>query len=98
MLIRSSFVVKRSNSSGTTEISVCGVVDGKNSFGGFSGGQRFASLSYHHAQLKTFDTQSVEIEDPVQKSAAERLGRLSAFEQVYWNSRCVDETHPPLKP
>lgn len=98
MIIRSSFVIQRQGSTGATEISICGIVDGKNSYGGYSGGQRFASLSYHDPELKTFDTQSVEIEDSAQKATAERLGILSTFEKVYWNSRCVDATHPPLSP
>lgn len=98
MVVRSSFVVQRQSETGSVEISVCGVVDGKNSFGGYTGGQRFASLSYHHPQLETFDTRSVELEDAAQKAQAEQLGRLSAFETVYWNSRCVDGTHPTLEP
>ena len=98
MVVRSSFVVQRATETGGVEISVCGIVDGRNSFGGYSGGQRFASLSYHHPELETFDTRSVEIEDPAQKAQAEELGRLSAFESVYWNSRCVDSANPPLQP
>lgn len=98
MVVRSSFVVQRATKTGGVEISVCGIVDGHNSFGGYSGGQRFASLSYHYPELQTFHTPSVEIEDPAQKAQAEKLGRLSAFEKVYWNSRCVDSANLPLQP
>lgn len=96
MVIRSSYVVTRQKGPTTTEISICGIVDGKNSFGGYTGGQRFASRSVHDSQYKTFDTYSVEVEDPQQKSKSDSLGLLSAFERVYWNELCVDEAHPPL--
>jgi hypothetical protein len=98
MVIRSSFVVQRTTAHGYIEISVCGIVDGRNSFGAYTGGQRFASLSTHSSSLKTFDTRSVEIEDVEQKRVAASLGMLSAFEKVYCNSRCVDGLHPELVP
>ena len=96
MIIRSFYIVERKKSASTTEISVCGIVDGKNSFGAYTGGQRFSSLSIHDSELKAFSTYSVEMENPEQKIASRQLGRLSPFEQVYWNQRCVDSAHPPL--
>lgn len=98
MVVRSSYVVQRAKDSDSVEISVCGVVDGKNSFGGYTGGVRFASRSVHSKKFSTFDTYTVEMEDPAAKAQAERVKMLSAFEVVYWNAYCVDDSHPPLLP
>jgi hypothetical protein len=93
MVIRSSFVVKR-KMEGRTEISVCGTVDGKNNFGGYTGGMRFASRSV--STKNTFDTYTVKIEDPRDLAQARNLNILSTFEKIYWNEFCVDERHPAL--
>jgi hypothetical protein len=96
MVIRSSYIVQRTTETGSTEIYVCGVVDGKNSFGGFTGGSRFASRSVSNKSLGTFDTYLVEVEDEAMKSKARAVKKLSPFESVYWNNYCVDSTHPSL--
>ncbi len=96
MVIRSSFVIQRTNEKNDTEIFICGIVDGKNSFGGYAGGTPFASRSVSSKALGTFDTYSVEMEDWKSKETAKQVKRLSPFESVYWNDYCVDSTHPPL--
>lgn len=93
MVIRSSFVVER-KMEGKTEISVCGIVDGKNNFGGYTGGMRFASRSV--STDDTFDTYTVKIEDPSDLADARNRNILSIFEDIYWNKYCVDESHPAL--
>lgn len=98
MVIRESFFVHKINESGDEEISMCGIVDGKNSFGGYTGGTRFASKSVSYKTLGAFNTDFVEIEDVSKKAVASRVKRLSSFEAVYWNGHCVDATHPPLTP
>ena len=95
MVIRSSYVVKRVVGA-RTEISICGIVDGRNSFGGYAGGMKFASMSVSNKELGTFDTHTVELENPADTVDARSVRRLSGFEDVYWNQFCVDASHPAL--
>jgi len=96
MIIRSSYVVQKIDEKGDQLIYVCGIVDGKNGFGGYSGGTRFASWSFHSKSLGSFDTISVQMEDPERQRSAEEIGWLSAFDKVYWNEWCVDANHPAI--
>lgn len=98
MAIRSSYFVIRDKGDDSTEINMCGVVDGKNSFGGYTGGTRFASRSVSSKRFNTFDTYSVQLEDPTVRTQASRVKMLSPFAKVYWNEWCVDATHPALTP
>ena len=93
MIIRSSYVVKKIDEKGDELIYVCGIVDGKNGFGGYAGGTRFASWSFHSKSLDSFDTISVQMEDPEYQRTAEKVGLLSGFDKVYWNEWCVDANH-----
>lgn len=93
LVIRSSYVVEMPEGDGST-IGVCGIVDGKNSFGGFTGGSRFVSSSSRTPN--TFDTNVVVMEDISQTETAHSVGMLSGFESVYWNAYCVDPSHPAL--
>lgn len=98
MVIRSSYFVQKMDKDNYTVISMCGIVDAKNSFGGFSGGTRFVSESL--ATKNTFDTYIVQLDDigTQQKREAAAVHRLTGFEKVYWNGSCVDNAHPPLVP
>ena len=96
MVIRSSYVVQKADEKGNESIYVCGIVDGKNSFGGYAGGTRFASWSSHSKSLGTFDTISVQMENPEHQRAAQEVGWLSGFDKVYWNEWCVDANHPAV--
>jgi hypothetical protein len=96
MVIRSSYVVQKTDAKGNQLIYICGIVDGKNSFGGYAGGTRFASKSEYSKALDTFDTWSVQIEDPEQERSAKDVGMLSGFDSVYWNDWCVDASHPAI--
>lgn len=98
MVIRSSYFVQKVNKDNDTEISMCGIVDGKNGFGGFSGGTRFVSKSLR--TKNTFDTHVVKIDStaPQRKREAAQVHMLTGFEEVYWNGYCVDDAHPPLVP
>ena len=67
----------------TRHVAVCGTVDGKNSFGAYSGGSRFVVLkSFGLGQFKTEGTVFAEIEDVSSTSSAK------AFAQVYWSKYC----------
>lgn len=94
-VIRSYYVVEKPSDSGGTDIYICGIVDGRNGFGAYTGGTRFVSWSssFHD----TFSTISTNIEDDEQRDQAHNLHMLSAFETVYWNGSCVDSTHPAIE-
>lgn len=96
MVIRSSYVVQKTDAKGNQLIYICGIVDGKNGFGGYAGGIRFASKSEYSKSLDTFDTWSVQMENPEDERTAKEIGEISAFVSVYWNAWCVDTTHPAL--
>jgi hypothetical protein len=96
MVIRSSFVIRKYFDKQNYEISICGIVDSKNSFGGYTGGTPFVSTSSSSESLGTFSTISVEMEDAQLKELANRVKQLSGFEAAYWNAQCVDSAHPPL--
>ena len=96
MVIRSSYVIQKMDDNGNQFISICGIVDGRNGFGGYAGGTRFASKSEYSKSLETFDTLSVQTEDPEQERTAKEVGMLSGFDSVYWNDSCVDATHPAV--
>jgi hypothetical protein len=92
MVIESSYVVQKTDDKGHQLISICGIVDGRNSFGGYSGGTRFASQSTYSKSAETFYTLAVQMEDPKKQRTAKEVGMLSAFDIVYWNDWCVDAT------
>ena len=75
---------------GAKVIHICGVVDGKNSFGAYSGGTRFVSRSV--ATADTFDTYEVDLEDPEDVSLSRAANLPSAFEKVYWAPYCSTKT------
>ena len=86
-VIRSSQTFSRIDpATGNTIIHICGVVDGKNSFGAFSGGTRFVSRSVSSAD--TFDTYEVDLEPPEDVALALRANLPSPFEEVYWTPNC----------
>ncbi|WP_139813995.1 hypothetical protein [Pseudomonas putida] len=95
MVIRSSFVVQRQTELGL-EISICGFVDGRNSFGAYSEPMRFASKSLSNRQFEIFQTSMVKLENLLEAKQSHDVNMLSAFEVVYWNSYCVDAEHPAL--
>lgn len=97
MVIRSSFVVQKTDEKGDRFIYTCGIVDGKNSYGGYIGGTRFASKAMYSKSLDTFfGTRTVQMEDPEQERTAKKVGMLSGFDKVYWNEWCVDAEHPAV--
>ncbi|MBI3712631.1 MAG: hypothetical protein HY253_06685 [Burkholderiales bacterium] len=98
MVVRSSYTLSSTNADGDMEIRICGIVDGKNSFGGYTGGTRFVSKSVRNKRFETFDTNFVKIEDSEETARALKLEMLSGFDKVYWNEYCVDSAHPPTKP
>ena len=96
MKIKSSFIVKKpADKKGDFDISVYDVVDGKNGFGGYTGGIPFVGKSAVFNGETHFI--SINIEDPTDKKNATQLKKLSAFEEIFWNKYCVDATHQKLQ-
>lgn len=87
MVIKSSRTIATTGpGAGVTTIHICGLVDGKNSFGAYAGPVRFVSRSV--ATEDTFDTYSVDVEDPAKTAAARQVEMRSAFEKVMWDPNC----------
>ena len=96
MTIKSSFIIKKpADKNGDFDIAVCGIVDGKNSFGGYTGGTPFVG-KIAVLNGETYFV-SVNIEDQTDKKNATQLKKMSAFEEIFWNEYCVDATHPKLQ-
>lgn len=89
VVIRSSrTIAKVDPESKGTVIHICGLVDGKNSFGAYPGAVRFVSRSVYSKATDTFDTYAVTVENPQETSAARQVDRRSGFEKVYWDPNC----------
>lgn len=87
MVIRSAYPVVRNNPGGSNKhIHICGLVDGKNSFGAYAGAVRF--VSYSIQTPNSFETHSVEVEDPLKTSEAHDELKRSDFERMYWDPNC----------
>lgn len=89
MRIRTHYIVTRARDDNWTDIYICGVVDGKNSFGAYAGGTRFVSHSV--SNRRSFQTISVQMEDEREWQQAHQLGLPSGFETAYWNPWCADD-------
>lgn len=90
--IRSSWtVVKPDPGGGKRNIYICGLVDGKNSYGAYPGAVRFVSHSIDWTDM--FDTKSVTVEDPPDTATAHGVNMRSGFEKVYWDETCQRATN-----
>ena len=90
------YLVRQPSPSDISRVNICGVVDGKNSFGAMTGGSRFVVVAIQGSNL--FDISDLQIEGP-NRSATVDSRRTSSpttvFEKIYWNTHCVDASHPP---
>lgn len=98
MVVRSSYFVQTATPTGDTEISMCGIADGRNSYGGYAGGTRFVSVSLDSKSTNTFDTYIVQMDESsaTERAESKQVKMLTGFEKVYWNGHCVDGAHPAL--
>lgn len=84
------------------DVSVCGYVNGKNAFGAFAGVMRFVVGFREYEKSKSHSVITVKTEETGQQSRDATLDSNntsrpeSVFDKVYWNERCVDETHPAV--
>lgn len=93
-----TFVVRQApDERGMSSVAACGAVDGKNSFGAYSGGGRFVVRGLQGPNL--LDVSIVELENRSERWATvdSRDGEkpTTVFEKIYWNVYCVDSNHPP---
>jgi hypothetical protein len=87
MEIRSSYIVRKPAGNGQEHLYICGIVDGKNSFGGYSGGSRFVSRS--SVSEDSYNMISVQIESVEDIALSKDVGAKSAFERAYWSQGCI---------
>lgn len=96
---RDTFIVEQAEeANGMQKIAVCGIVDGKNSFGAFTGGTRFVVAFFQVKKFKTLDVASVNLESSDNSGVPVSRGSKllwTPFEAVYWDTYCVDHQHPP---
>jgi hypothetical protein len=84
------FVVRQpKDKDGFRALATCGVVDGKNSFGAFTGGMRFVAQQTENEKYNTVDTAAVILENPSGDAFVDGM-----FVSLYWNRLCVDSNHP----
>jgi hypothetical protein len=95
MVIRQHYFVRGGPAGSPNTIAICGVVDGKNAFGSYSGGTRF--VAYAMAGNDYYSgPQVLYMEDAKEQEEAKSVNMLSAFDKVYWNGHCVDQDHPAI--
>lgn len=85
--------------SGYQNINVCGLVNGKNSFGAFSGSTRFVvALVVNRSQniLEATDSELDDGNDQATLSTENQENKETVFEQVYWNKMCINSQHPAM--
>jgi hypothetical protein len=85
---------------GVQTVAICGVVNGKNSFGAYGGGERFVAYGY---KGKVGDSRLLGISRAYFEGADRRTtvdttdkpNKTTIFEKIHWNEACVDAAHPP---
>ncbi len=76
-----TFVVRKPSTTGAfSEVAACGTMDGKNSFGAYTGGTRFVVKGLQGDGL--LDISIMELDDPTES-------KPTSFEKVYWNAYCM---------
>lgn len=85
---------------GMQDVAVCGVVNAKNSFGAYAGGERFVAYAYKGdiggSKLLGISHAYLEGSNRVATAAtADSANKATIFEELHWNKACVDATHPP---
>jgi hypothetical protein len=93
---KGEYIVKgKPDKSGNFQYAVCGVIDGKNGFGGYTGGSRYVLSGFASEGVRGTDG-TLNMEDPSDTKPV-GLGNdrtVTAFEYIYWNPTCVDAEHP----
>lgn len=95
MVIRSSYFITEKEDGKIKSMHVCGVVDGRNGFGGYQGGIRFVADMDGSSAPDVYHLELDDGDESLNKFLKGK-GMLTPFEKVYWNGGCVDEYHPAL--
>jgi len=90
------FVVKTEGQ--LTSVAICGLMNAKNSYGGYVGRKMFFSHWLKSAGEKGFTHASTKIDDTTEEKLewAAQYQSLTNFERIFWNKYCTDESHPPI--
>ena len=94
------YVVFEPPDDGVRRVAVCGYVNARNSYGGYTGKQRFVASGHigKVASSTLLDVGHAQIEGPERFATVESAKTSepeTVFEKVYWNRSCVDAAHPP---
>lgn len=83
---------------GYGNLAVCGVVNAKNSFGAYTGNNRFVvELSDNNGEKEPVILHMNVESSEMRRSALTSKNNdksESLFEMLFWNMRCVDQKHP----
>lgn len=85
---------------GVQSVAVCGLVNAKNSFGGYGGGERFVAYGYKGkvGGSKLLGISRAYFEGTDRRATVDTINKpqkTTIFEKIHWNQACVDATHPP---
>lgn len=86
-------VTPAKESPGLEDVAVCGLVNAKNGFGGYTGDQRYVAYGFRHVGGTNTTIVAVNFENLASEQQCE-TGRENAFEQFAWNVHCFDDAHP----
>lgn len=89
-------ILQPKNNDGLTLLSACGYVNGKNSFGALAGNTRYV-VTFNLTEKDEINFISVSIDDgktDATLDTKDKAQKESVFDQVYWNTNCVDGNHP----
>ena len=90
--------VVRSPSEKEGWFAVCGVVNGRNSFGAMSGAERFVARGIQKSANGSgvLEIATIWFEGGDRRAARVADGRAETlFEELHWNAYCTDDRHPP---
>ncbi|WP_156400399.1 hypothetical protein [Caulobacter sp. Root655] len=73
------------------QVAACGIIDGKNGFGGYSGGTRFVAWTFVEPGAEPDRSVVVNFDDSPRSSSSDGP---SPYDEFIWNKYCVDAAHP----
>ncbi len=94
------YLVAGAKNEALQDIAICGLVNAKNSFGGYSGNQRFVAYGYKGtiAGSKSLGISRAYVEEADRQATVGTIdtpNKATVFEEIHWNKACVDAEHPP---
>ena len=82
------------------DVAICGLVNGKNGFGGYGGVERFVAYGYKGTVggSKLLGVSRANFEGADRRATlgtVDTPNKATIFEEIHWNEACVDKAHPP---